>query len=123
MADREQIRREIRRLRSFDWTTKRLWMARDVVEAAEALLAELEQAERERDERTRAWDEAADEIILLNRRLARVPALVEALRVIGCGDLVDRHEADGERSTVRYKTLLTHGEVAREALAAWEQES
>ncbi len=89
------------------------------VEALDALLAELEQAERERDA-NKAWAEAGSrdakkawaEALAAEARLAKVPALVEALRMV-------TPSSDGT-----HELLLRPTEIRqmRDALAAWEQE-
>jgi chromosome segregation ATPase len=76
-----------------------LSFARDVL----ALLSELEQAERERNEIGDHYNAAV-------ARLAKVPALVEAASRL-LYDL-DRNQSTLERSV----------EILRDALAVWEQE-
>ncbi len=106
-VDREQTRRDAEAMiarNEYGQTWARRWLA---------LLAELEEAERERDEarieisrlgRTENW--LNDKLTAVEARLAKVPALVEALR-----DIVD--STDGMFASDR----------AFQALAAWEQDA
>ncbi len=68
------------------------------------LRAELEQAKRERDELLHYEDRA----LTAEARLAKVPALVEALRLIG--------DPTDERNHERHPS-----KIARDALAVWER--
>ncbi len=124
MTDREQTRRYAERWTKAqnaanDHLTPTAYMARHVL----ALLAELEQAERERDEWKTAngdhfaalvaeKEHASAQVQSLIRqreqaeaRLAKVPALVEALRQI-----TEAHR------------LIHASRIARAALTVWEQE-
>jgi hypothetical protein len=69
-----------------------------------ALLAELEQAERERDQAQEGWDVFAARVAGAEARLAKVPALAEAL------------------SLIRDKSQNWEAETADAALADWEGE-
>ncbi len=92
-ADREQVRRDaeqlIRELSAFAEglpLTMNQSEAGSFIRALDALLSELEQSERERDEakrRLKISDEDEEVLVQhLEARLASVPALVEALRKI-----------------------------------------
>jgi hypothetical protein len=75
---------------------------------------------------------AAEETIRLrdaNQRLAKVPPLIEALKQIASAELVTEQISDplpdvidGEITTVTYTRSVSDSRIAREALAAWEQQ-
>ncbi len=98
-ADREQVRRDaeqlIRELSAFAEglpLTMNQSEAGSFIRALDALLSELEQAERERDEakrRLKISDEDEEVLVQhLEARLAKVPALVEAGKALewSCDD-------------------------------------
>ncbi len=103
-----------------------------------ALLAELEQVERERDEwkleseRGKWPKEAAQEFIQMKARLAKVPALVETLKQVRIGSLHDiRRAAFAPEIGARY-TEAIRLDIADQcrrledsidaSIAVWEQE-
>ncbi len=109
-TDREQARRDAQPLDDERYVANRRELA-----GGRDLLAELEQAERERGrfkaeivDNTAAMRTAAEEMRRVKARLAKVPALVEALRSIA-------------RRNV-YETVGVAMKIARDALAAYEQE-
>ena len=113
-ADREQTRRDGRDLLkraqdapapSNEWDSVMIDLSEWAFENLEPLLAELEQAERERDEAQENRRDLSAENSAMRSRLAKVPALVEALRLA-----LDHPNADDAQAD------------ARQALATWEQE-
>jgi hypothetical protein len=105
MVDRDQTRRDAERYIEAEAAN----VSGDYSEAARimaALLSELEQAERQRDLYLRQYDELLAKYAAADARLAKVPALVGALRKIIEVSLTDQVQAD----------------IARDALDVWEQE-
>lgn len=86
-----------------------------------ALLAELEQAERERDGAQLALESNSPLILDLQARLAKVPPLVEALKAIGEVAFV-ANEGDPWYAELEGVDTERAYRLYREALAAWEND-
>jgi hypothetical protein len=97
--------------RTANTEAERQMAAQSLLEQAEARLAKVEE---ERDEHHKMRGILANQSDALEARLAKVPALVEALREIATSDFDDT-EAPG--AWARRKLFRAH-----DALAAWEQE-
>ncbi len=103
MTDHPEVRRDAERFTDRDIAdfTCHQGMSFVMTEDYDALLAELEQAEREREEAQRGIVRLNGTLIEDQARLASVPALVEALRYIGDESHAMPPTAEGMRKRAR----------------------